>query len=292
MVQPPALLPTQFRSLDDGDDQLVIEFMPTRNPSLKDLADSFAALDRFHERAASGASELVLTRIESGSIIATIAAMSPFLGHATPVISHVNNALTFGKRLAKAVRAFADLDNPTGLPAEVSYEDANDLELILRPVAKNGGGKLGLRSINYASQSGEITRRLDIQFNDNEVARAYDASSRLAPYAMQLPEIASEPGSITQKLVLEEALILDQTTRKPAKEAGRTGDRGVIASVSDKVLPVYFRKNAQGLKDKMILSDDNPLKFVFIVDAFVHYLDGNPTAYTAIALHSVMPLGD
>lgn len=293
MAQPPAL-PSTYSSFggtgggSEGD--LVITFKPERSPALRDLAESFAGLDRFYSRAGEHGAELVLKKIESGSIIATVAAMSPILNDLMPVISGMNNTVTFGKRLTKAIKAFAELDGPSAVPAEASFEDARDVEQILRTVAKNGGGRLALRSITYASAD-DSSRYLNVEFNDNEVAQAYRASSAIAPLAVDMV-LPSPLSSVTQRLITEEAMVLDQTTRKPAKESGRTGDKGIISTVTEKPLPVYFKKTAQSLKERMILSDDNPLRFIFIVDAYVHYVDQLPTAYTVINLHSVIPLDE
>jgi hypothetical protein len=287
MAQPPAL-PSIYDYSEPQDGQLIITFKPQRNPSLRALGESFAALDRFYSRMGPQGAELVLQRIESGSIVATVAAMSPLLGEAMPVLSQINNAVTFGKRLTKAIKAFAEMETPAALPSGTSFDDAKDLEQILKPVIKNGGGRLGLRSLTYETSNPENSRYLNVEFQESEVQRAYDSSARFAPLALDIPLL--ERPAVTQRLVTEEALVLDQTTRKPAKESGRTGDKGVIASVSDKSLPVYFKKSAQSLKERMVLGEDNPLRFLFIVDAYVHLVNGDPNAYTVIHLHSAMPL--
>src|SRR4051812_30567128 len=99
MAQPPAL-PSTYTGFGGGaggsEGDLVITFQPQRSPAVRDLAESFAALDRFYSRAGEHGAELILKKIESSSIIATVAAMSPILNDLMPVISGLNNTVTFG----------------------------------------------------------------------------------------------------------------------------------------------------------------------------------------------------
>lgn len=85
-------------------------------------------------------------------------------------------------------------------------------------------------------------------------------------------------------------LFFEQASRKPGKETGRTGDRGVISDISDKALPVYFRKSFQDLKDQMVRGDVNPLTNAFVVDVHVQWVDGEPKGYIVTEVHEVVPL--
>jgi hypothetical protein len=99
--------------------------------------------------------------------------------------------------------------------------------------------------------------------------------------------------SDSQAMLREAMLIFEQASRKPGKERGRTGDRGVVPDVSSKALPVYFRHSFQSLKDQMVRGDANPLtNNAFVVDVFVmRSAEGEPKAYYVTNVHRVIPLG-
>jgi len=85
-------------------------------------------------------------------------------------------------------------------------------------------------------------------------------------------------------------LFFEQASRKPGKEAGRTGDRGVVPDVSDKPLPVYFRKSFQNLKERMVKGEVNPLTNAFVVDVHVQTVEGEPKGYIVTEVHDVVPM--
>jgi len=65
--------------------------------------------------------------------------------------------------------------------------------------------------------------------------------------------------------------------------------RGVIPDNSDKVVPVYFRKGIQGLREKMLHGDQNPFEIVFVVTVHVTRLGGDVQAYTVADIHDSFP---
>ncbi|MEM7522083.1 MAG: hypothetical protein AAF307_13755 [Pseudomonadota bacterium] len=79
-------------------------------------------------------------------------------------------------------------------------------------------------------------------------------------------------------------LVFEQANRGPGKEKGRTGDRGRIEEVSDKVLPVYFRQVIQDLKERVMQGEENPLNLVFLVDVQVRRIHGEPNGCTVVEM--------
>ncbi|UFW85969.1 hypothetical protein BjapCC829_39795 [Bradyrhizobium barranii] len=70
--------------------------------------------------------------------------------------------------------------------------------------------------------------------------------------------------------------------------AGRTGDRAIVPSISEKALPVYFVKDA-GLKEQMVQGQTNPLTdTTFVIDAEVQLVDGEPKGYVITHVHRVI----
>lgn len=105
------------------------------------------------------------------------------------------------------------------------------------------------------------------------------AQATEAPIPPTPPEMDS--GGIRREVML----FLEQANRGPGKEKGRTGDRGRIPEISDKVLPVYFRQSIQSLKEQMMQGEDNPLNLVFVVDVHVQIFDGEAKGYTVVEIH-------
>ncbi|HSP25321.1 MAG TPA: hypothetical protein VLQ65_09105, partial [Saliniramus sp.] len=82
-------------------------------------------------------------------------------------------------------------------------------------------------------------------------------------------------------------LFMQQASRAPGKESGRTGDKGVIPEILDRPLPVYFKGGLGRLKEQMT-RDVNPLTSTFVVDVIVQYVDGVARAYTVFNIHEAV----
>ena len=72
------------------------------------------------------------------------------------------------------------------------------------------------------------------------------------------------------------------------KGGNKTGNKGVIDAISDKKLGLVF--NSDELRNKILSSDDNPMKKGYIVDAVVLTASGKPAAYKILELHDVIDL--
>jgi hypothetical protein len=124
---------------------------------------------------------------------------------------------------------------------------------------------------------------IEYTFDETELNRAainIDA-------ALAEPPLLPSPESPTTKTLHEVMLFMDQANRGPGKEKGRTGDRGVIPEVSDKALPVYFRKGYRDLKEHMT-KDVNPMTSTFVVDAFVQIVNDEPRGYIVFNVHQAI----
>ena len=62
-----------------------------------------------------------------------------------------------------------------------------------------------------------------------------------------------------------------------------------IPDVSDKVVPVYFRRRIQGLKARMMHGQENPFERVIVVTVQATALDGAVQADTATEIHDRFP---
>lgn len=83
-------------------------------------------------------------------------------------------------------------------------------------------------------------------------------------------------------------LFFQQASRAAGKSSGRTADKAIIPSVSEKALPVYFVKDA-GLKEQMVQGQTNPLTdTAYIVDVDVQMVEGEPKGYVVTHVHKVI----
>jgi hypothetical protein len=90
----------------------------------------------------------------------------------------------------------------------------------------------------------------------------------------------------------EVMLFFDQASRAPGKEQGRTSDKAVVPEVSDKPLPVYFRKSINNLKDRMVRGDENPITNAFVVDVHVQRVNGEAKGYVVTEVHKIIMSGE
>src|SRR5262245_30381100 len=139
---------------------------------------------------------------------------------------------------------------------------------------------------------------VNYDFDEAQINRAaVNTDDALVTGRLPLPDKkadeADEEGHADTAILKEVMLFFEQASRKPGREAGRTGDKGIVPEVSPKALPVYFRKSIQDLKERMVRTEINPLSgHAFVVDVFVEKIDGKPKAYIVTDVHKIMELGE
>ena len=292
---------------EEAQDRIVVHFDPGSPIELNDLTGSFAALARMYERhyrpeGESPAPKLYVTKLETGSIIAEIAPYAVLLG---AIISTMDSAMIvsdFVNRVSAGIKAFSD---PTRIDSAAlpdvlmpSRDDATDLREFVKPLTGKNGAKLGVKHARYESHDGGRRTIVEYDFDENQLNRAVvNIDHALAnPATIFTQELALEfqENSDGEASILKEVMLFfEQASRKPGKESGRTGDRGIIPDVSPRSLPVYFRKSFQNLKDQMVRGDVNPLtNFAFVVDVHVQRVNGKPKAYIVTDVHQVLPLDE
>lgn len=233
------------------------------------LTESFAGLARIYERhyrtpnAAEPVPKLYVMRLATGSILAEIAPYATMLG---TIISTMDGGMVisdFTRRLYAGLKAFSD-PSPSSHPDPArTREDAADLQAFVRPLAGKRGAHLNLRHARYerSDQSGRTVVEYD--FDETEINRAtvnIDSALTTLAGAQSLLEMDGDVGLLSEGSILTEVMLFfEQASRRPGKEKGRTGDRGIVPDVTSKPLPVYFRRSIQDLKDLMIRGEINPL---------------------------------
>lgn len=288
-----------IETIEESGDRIVIKLDPGGPVALTDLTESFAALARLYERhyrpegADAPAPKLYVTRLESGSVIAEIVPYAVLLG---AIITTMDSGLIvsdFTRRLWIGIKAFSDpLATKKLAPGHPtpSREDAEDIQAFVRPLAGKNGASLGIRHARFEKRDGERHTVAEYTFDETELNRATVNIDHALSLSATFSQTELEPeakGSIKKEVML----FFEQASRKPGKEKGRTGDKGIVPDISDKALPVYFRKSFQDLKDQMVRGDVNPLtNNAFVVDVHVQRVDGEPKAYIVTNIHKVIPL--
>jgi hypothetical protein len=267
-------------------DRIVIELHPGQPVELGDLSSSFAALARIYERhyrrEGEAAPKLYVTKLETGSVLMEIAPYGIIMGAITIMDGGIIVA-DFTNRLWRGIKAFSAGPHDTPRIEPPSQEDARDIREFAKPLLGLNGASLGIKHAKYEKQDGPKKIVVEYTFDEAELNRAaINIDKRLEAPPLLLA--AEQP---KEQIKREVMLFLEQANRAPGKEKGRTGDRGVIPEISDKPLPVWFRKSFQSLKDRMT-KEANPLTSTFVVDVHVQYLGDEPKGYIVVDVHEAM----
>ena len=83
-----------------------------------------------------------------------------------PVLGSVNDIIDFGKTLRDTIRFLAGYSAPLKVNPST---DTEEIKSIIASLARNGGGKLNLKSYAYRDEK----CRFRAELNDNDVAQAY-----------------------------------------------------------------------------------------------------------------------
>lgn len=283
----------------DGSDRVIIRLDPGRPIDLDELTSSFAALASLYARhhrpegLNAPAPRLYVERLESGSIIAEIVPYVVILGALVPFMDSAIIVSDFTMRLKACLKAFSDpyTTNQELADYRPTEEDAEDIKAFVRPLTGKAGAKLGIAHARLTKMDGKRETVVEYNFDEREINRAViNIDEALNSYDIDL-KAELPPPEPDSSILREVMLFFEQASRKPGKEKGRTGDKGVVPDVTDKSLSVYFRKSVRDLKDKMIKGDVNPLTdSAFVVDVHVQRIDGEPKAYIVTDVHEVVPL--
>lgn len=277
----------EFSHRREGD-RIIVTLDPGQPIELNDLSDSFAALARIYERhyrnASDEAPKLYVTRLETGSVIMEIAPLAIFMG-AVAVMDGGMIVADFTNRLWRGIKAFSSPPNVTPKIEFPSKEDAADIREFAKPLLGKSGAALGIQHARYEKSDGATTTVVEYNFDEKELNRAAINIER----ALELPPPAKVADDNGGKVHHEKMLFLEQANRKPGKQSGRTGDRGIIPDLSEKALPVYFRKGIRELKERMVKSEENPLEMTFVVDVHATMIGDEIKGYTVLEIHDSFP---
>ncbi|MCX9147473.1 hypothetical protein [Erythrobacter sp. WG] len=275
-----------------GETRDVVEFrFEAGGPiSLHDLAKSFAAIDTIYMRLSGGEERLSVTELRSGSIIAVLAPFVPLMNQVVPYVAAATTLSDFTRKMKKAIDGFMETERPVAPPTDTP-PIASELAEVMKPLAGRKGAEFGFAHVRYRSKDGKRVVEVEARYEGAQIDRAVINAERFAEGSVHV--ITNEPPITQERNFLSGVqMILHQANRGPAKAKGATGDKGVVEAVSDKALPVYFAEGVNRLKDRMIRSAKNPLKYVYQVDVWVHREGGAAKAYTVTEVQQAAPLVD
>jgi hypothetical protein len=276
-------------SIEDSENRMIVRLDPGGPIDLEGLGASFAALARFYARHhgptkdADTTPRLFISKLENGSVVAEIVPYVVVLGQAVPFLQQAMVVADFTNRVGRAIRAFSS--TATAVAEIPSRDDARDIREFVRPLTGRKGASLQISHARYERQTEGERISVEYRFDETELNRAaLVIDAELA--TPSLPATAEEQPST--KTIREAMLFFQQASRAAGKTSGRTADKAIIPTISEKSLPVYFVQDA-GLKEQMVQGQTNPLTdTTFIVDVEVQLVDGEAKGYVVTHVHKVI----
>jgi hypothetical protein len=251
----------------EGEPTLEIVLKNERPVQFRDLTGSLDALGDHYENFVfsrgydplAGNVRLYVKELRSGSIIAVLQSLAEQASFVQDHLEMMTAFLTNFDDMMKFFLAYFPAEHARPLP--IYRTDAERLNQVLEPVAKDGGSQLIL------SVAGDMN--LTVNIGSQEANAAQNSIRRfLGP---QLPQF---------DFFTQEVLYLRQV-RDDA--SSRAGDRGVIEKFSPKPVKLLFLTPEA---KRMILDQpDNPFRLAFIVDGEISRIGGEPAAYKIYAVH-------
>lgn len=284
-------------SIGLGEARIRLHFDVHEPIELVELTLSFQAIAREYrsylvEKArASGAKakdgdvKLYITKIENNCILAELGSATEIMGLLFQTMDYVNIFVDFVKNLSNAIDYFKGIGRTGKLDeTQIPYNKrlTNSIADIMKTVAKNKDGQLGIAAIEHRSDSEEVHEYLKVTFTSEDATDARRG-------ALLVSQALDYRGDVDHPNVL---MYFHQASIDEPKSEGRTGYRAVIKSISDIDLPVHFVSELDQDRIKDLVQDPelNPFKASYRVDVNVE-VDRNdkPKFYRISKLHEVIP---
>lgn len=252
----------------DGDGVLTIEIKNSRPVELSDLSTSLAAMGEAFKDFANSKGDpipdnirLYVFELRTGSIIAQLGALAE---QAQTILDHAELLAGFYTNLGDVIDFFRGKPKAEAPPP--SRQQAAYAASIVEPVAKDQASQVNITFNGPVTLQPIIVSSLEANAIQNNVGRYLGPS---------LPAT-----SVRQ----DELLVLEQV-KNSAK--ARTGDRGVIETISDR--PVKLQFLSDEAKRKVLDLHENPFQCAFLVDVEVRTVGGKPALYRILDVKDVFP---
>lgn len=274
-----------------GDDRLIFNLSSEDDIELERLGDGFAGLARHFRRhlidsgvdPEKAPSKLFVTDLRHGSVEFEVATAATLYVYALSAANGVVVWLDFYERVKNTLDYLA---GRASRPENYNRDDARDYDAFLKTITGKRGASLRVRRAKFEQRTGKRETIAEFDFNENDVSHASltlarDTSDIFQPEDPLLPRYHKTENGVP--------FIWHRTDREKGKASGQTSDRGIVAKVSDKPLPVYFASEIENQKDQMTKVKNNPFDLIYMVDVGVEYEnDGTPRSYTILNIHKVV----
>ncbi len=271
----------------DIQERVIIRYRPHGPVDLAEFAGSLAAIEKIFESSvaqdrAAPEFRLYVDRIEHGSIEVYLLPMLQMLGGYIEYMSAVVTLRDFTVMVIDLLKRFSE-EETGSMPVDAGT--ANQIREFIKPLTGKKGAALNIRHARYHRKNGDDETTVEYNMEEPQINLAAMRLERQISVASH----DASPGKHSQ--IYKEVLMrLDQAKMSEGKEKGRTGDRAVIAAITERDLPLYFPKEVAHIKDRIISASDNPFSKGYIVDAVVEFINGEPKLFRVIDLHEIIDI--
>ena len=274
-----------------SDDRLVFKLSSEDAVELDKLGDGFVGLAREFDRHLAEAgvdragpqAKLYVTNTRYSSIEFELATPSGFFLAAQAAIG---GAVVWAEFYDRVKAALEYLANKAPRPSTFDHIEAKNLDAFLRTVAGKRGAHINVRRARYHHKTKRRETVAEFEFTEQDMANAQMTLAREIGRAPEPALLESPKKSSTEYGV---PFIWHRTDREKGKATGQTSDRGIVAKITERALPVFFASEIDNYKDQMVKTKTNPFDLVYLVDVAVSYEDdGEPKSYTILNIHNVI----
>lgn len=276
-----------------SDDRLVFKLSSDDAIELDKLGDGFVGLAREFSRHLESSGQvptgtqakLFVTNVRTGSIEFELATVLGVLLAIHVAVDGITVWADFYERIKGGLEYLA---NRGKRPEKFDHIEAKNLDAFLNTVAGKRGGNINVRRARYHHRSGERETIAEFHFTEQDLANAQMTLAREVP-ELTTTEVQALESQKKAGVEYNVPFIWHRTDREKGKASGQTSDRGVVAKITDKPLPVYFASEVDNHKDQMVKTKNNPFDLVYLVDVAITKDDaGEPKSYTIMNIHKVI----
>jgi hypothetical protein len=239
------------------ENELPIDLVDFTNMFLGTAAQYRRFLERNHGSTVARDMRLYVKEVRQGSIIAELMAVLPLVLNFANTFNTVTDFLKYLHTTYKALQT-----SETAALAQLQENDYEQLSQIVEPIAKDGHSHITISNVeNLYVVSLNSTESNAVQNTANRQLQALkdnkQAQSDFPQVVMYWYQARSDSGS-------------------------PVGDKAIIESISDKPVKVFADES---LKRLMILGDENPFRYAYLVDVNVQTVNQKPALYKILHIH-------
>jgi len=284
-------------SVGFSEDRIEIHFDVHEPIELTEMTLAFQALGRDYKRflnekvrseggkVSDDDVKLYITKIETNCILAELAGASSIVGAYFSLLDYQNIFIEYVRNFGTSIayfRGLAKTADPKATDIECTKAGAQAIADVMAVVARNRKGRFALRARAGSESPSGYKVYAEVELTSDEAAEAQRG-------ALIAQKVLDYKGEADHKNVL---MYFQRTSTEEAKADGRTDDKAIIKSISEKPLPVHFASQLDQARINDLKSDphSNPFKAAYRVDVNVETdRKGLPRFYRVVHLHEILP---